>query len=157
MIFGIPYSVICYIFTISLQFAGATILMTSFCGRTKSKVCQLYFPGSNIAKQDDEGNVVLKKEKIRDIVKNIYLNRIAFIFIALGALGSIYGENTGQNREKILLSVIVLSIILNVCGNLVATGLSKRVYYEDWKIPYSEVESKADAIATKKEIEDIFN
>lgn len=131
-------------------------MIINFCGRTRSRVLQFYFPGSNIAKRDGEGNVILEKEKVQDIVKNIYLNRIAFIFIALGYIGSIYGETAGQDREKILLSVIVGSAILNLFGYFVAIGLSKILYNKDWIIPYDEVEGKADTIITDKEVDGIF-
>ena len=75
-----------YTMSISLQIAGALILLLWSLGNTKKKVIKSYFPGSNIAERDDNNRVYLRKEKLRKKAKDIYMNRIAFIFLIISKL-----------------------------------------------------------------------
>ena len=74
---------LCYVVSLSLELAGAIILLINFLGNTKKIVILTYFPGSNVAERKND-EIILKKNKLQERARNVYMNRTAFIYIIIG-------------------------------------------------------------------------
>ena len=101
-----------YILSISFQVSGGLILLLWSFGRTKEKVFQLYFPGSNIVERDENNKVCLDKKKLRKKAVNIYMNRFAFICLIIGYGLSLFGDISDYNRWKALCIIGIESIFI---------------------------------------------
>lgn len=139
-----------YIIAISLQLAGAVILIINYCRNTHNQIIDRYFPGSNLVERDNKDNIVLEKERVQEVVREIFMNRCAFFYIGAGYIVGIYGEAGKTNKCIISILVIIGSFLLIVLGEIILNGIVKKRYKEDMEIPYNSVASKADALPTEK-------
>ena len=148
--------VIVYILSLAFQIAGAILLIIKYWGNTKQRIIDEYFPGSNLAKRDENNNTKLEKEKVQKCAQGIYDNRAAFLFIAIGYVFSIFGESQGKCRFCILLYVFVFTTLIISTEKCISIMISKLIYKYDIIIPYSEIENIADTDVTQKEIDELF-
>ena len=144
-----------YTIAISLQLAGAVILIINYCRNTHNQIIDRYFPGSNLVERDNKDNIVLEKERVQEVVREIFMNRCAFFYIGAGYIVGIYGEAGKTNKCIISILVIIGSFLLIVLGEIILNGIVKKRYKEDMEIPYNSVASKADALPTEKEMDEI--
>ena len=149
--------VIAYVFSLAFQVAGAVLLIIKYFGRTKERIFEEYFPGSNIAERDENDITTLNKEKVQMCVRNIYDNRMAFLFIAIGYILSIFGEIDGECKICILLFVITSTSIIVSIEKILSTMVSKIIYKEDIVVPYKKLENIAETAMTGTEIKEMFN
>ena len=56
-----------YIIAISLQLAGAVILIINYCRNTHNQIIDRYFPGSNLVERDNKDNIVWKKREYKKL------------------------------------------------------------------------------------------
>lgn len=70
-----------YILSLSLQIAGAVLLIIKYLGRTRERIIEEYFPGRSIVKRDDNNVTRLEKSKVQKCARKVYDNRMAFVFI----------------------------------------------------------------------------
>ena len=63
---------LCYVVSLSLELAGAIILLINFLGNTKKIVILTYFPGSNVAERKND-EIILKKNKLQERARNVYM------------------------------------------------------------------------------------
>lgn len=145
----------CYIFAMAFQLTGAILLLVYFCGHTKDRIYREYFPGSNIIERDNNNKVTLEMSKIRDCVRNIYLNRMAFIYITMGYVLGVYGEVKSLNKNTAMLVIVCTTIIFIVISYVVSTAISKILYRENWLMDYDEISDIADTTMTIEEIDEI--
>ena len=75
----------------------------------EKKVKDSYHPTEAIAQPDDNGICILKKERVQEIVADIYRNRFAFGDLCVGYLIAVVAEKTLSNCETIF-SVIFMTI-----------------------------------------------
>lgn len=143
-----------YIIAISLQLAGAVILIINYCRNTHDQIIDRYFPGSNLVERDKKDNIVLEKERVQEVVREIYMNRCAFGYIGAGYIVGIYGEAGKMNKCIISLLVIIGNFLLIALGQIIINSIIKHRYKEDIEVPYSLVVNKADVLPTKKEMEE---
>lgn len=101
-----------YIIAISLQLAGAVILIINYCRNTHNQIIDRYFPGSNLVERDNKDNIVLEKERVQEVVREIFMNRCAFFYIGAGYIVGIYGEAGKTNKCIISILVIIGSFLL---------------------------------------------
>lgn len=148
--------VLFYIFSLAFQVAGAVLLIIKYWGKTKERIIDEYFPGSNIAERDKDNNVILKKEIVQSCAQKVYDNRMAFLFIAIGYVLSIFGTLNEGYRLYVLALVVVSTVIIILLEKGISIFVSKRIYNEDIILPYSKVEHIADTIITASEIEELF-
>lgn len=144
-----------YTMSISLQIAGALILLWSL-GNTKKKVIKSYFPGSNIAERDDNNRVCLRKEKLRKKAKDIYMNRIAFIFLIIGYGLSLFGELADYNEWKALVIIQIESICIIFIGLIISKLIAIIKFKEDIYVDYNSLK-EVDTVITNNEVEDMIN
>ena len=142
-----------YTMSISLQIAGALILLLWSLGNTKKKVIKSYFPGSNIAERDDNNRVCLRKEKL---AKDIYMNRIAFIFLIIGYGLSLFGELADYNEWKALVIIQIESICIIFIGLIISKLIAIIKFKEDIYVDYNSLK-EVDTVITNNEVEDMIN
>jgi len=131
---------IIFIIAISLQLAGALVLIESLGLRSLKKEVWLRakyqgeHSGIYIINIIDDGRRVVEigSEELRDIATKVIRNRTMFAYIAIGYLLSIYGETGDHNRD--LISIIVLSILLFILCRFGSTWIAKRKYPQDEQI-----------------------
>lgn len=112
-----------YIIAISLQLAGAVILIINYCRNTHNQIIDRYFPGSNLVERDNKDNIVLEKERVQEVVREIFMNRCAFFYIGAGYIVGIYGEAGKTNKCIISILVIIGSFLLCVMLDVVLRKL----------------------------------
>ncbi|MGN0680884.1 MAG: hypothetical protein ACI4LY_02615 [Candidatus Fimisoma sp.] len=104
-----------YIIAISFQLAGALLLIVRYW--FKSVEDQLkYIEGK---RTHTEGNTLMlgaSQPNDSEMVEEIWLNRLAFAYIAVGYLLGIWGDPLSVNRWWITLAVVLLVCILVVIG-----------------------------------------
>lgn len=151
-----------HVISISFQLAGAVILML-WClkGSNEKQIISKYFPGSNIANRDNKNNCILKKEKIRSITRDIYINVLAFTNLIIGYLISYFNVDTLNPIHSVILTLLFTTIII-AAEYLLATLIAYLKYRQDLIINYSQLEKfGVDTTVTEKEVDemlfDIFN
>ncbi len=147
-----------YVLSLAFQVSGAVLLIIKYCGNTKDRIIDEYFPGSNIVIRDKKDNTKLEKKKIQKCAQIIYDNRAAFIFIAIGYILTIFGDSQEKICKIYILGyVIVLTIVLIVVEKSISIIISKVIYKNDISIAYSEIEDIVDTLPTEDEMDEIFN
>ncbi|MBD5517698.1 MAG: hypothetical protein HDR07_04155 [Lachnospiraceae bacterium] len=146
-----------YILSLAFQVAGAVLLIIKYCGKTKQRIINEYFPGSNIIERDDDDTVHLEKEKVQECVKRIYDNRISFAYIAIGYVSSVFGESSNSSKIEIMFYMIFSTIALILVEKIISSIFAKLLYHSDMEMKYSEIEDIADTVATNKEINEIID
>lgn len=119
-----------YIIAISLQLAGAVILIINYCRNTHNQIIDRYFPGSNLVERDNKDNIVLEKERVQEVVREIFMNRCAFFYIGAGYIVGIYGEAGKTNKCIISILVIIGSFLLNSVFTSVSTYSTNTTFYK---------------------------
>lgn len=112
-----------YILTVSLQVCGAIILLISSFVATKTKMYEEIHKKANVG--------VLSGRFIDDIdiseeLKNVYLNRTAFILLAIGYALGVFGSINKTPRWIIALCIAVMSCIISLSLYLICAKLAKK-------------------------------
>lgn len=97
-----------YILSVSLQLAGAELLIWNYWSKPIKQL-----KSEELSKENHvEGSVLIINSKSEDeIGKNIWLNRFAFVMIALGYVAGIFGDLQNCSRLCVAFCVIVLSVL----------------------------------------------
>lgn len=141
-----------YIFAISLQVAGAICLIINCWGNVKKKVILTYYAGGELPKAQDNDMVRLKRERLQSCAKDIYMNRFAFICIAIGYGCGLCGEITEcTNKFYVLIAIIAFCILIICLGYVIAVYVSKKAYKEDIEVDRRIIEEIADVQWSDKE------
>jgi hypothetical protein len=119
------YTTIVYILAISLQVAGALLLMVHAVSAKRSKVIRRFSGRGLIYKDGNTGELSYDKEAFKDSFKDVYLNKSAFAFIALGYALGVFGENKSDNRLIVLLCIIASTGILIIAAQLIVSLVVK--------------------------------
>lgn len=148
--------VVVYILSLAFQVSGAVLLIIKYWGRTRERIVDEYFPGSNFIDRDENNNVRMKKEKVQKCAQTIYGNRMAFVFISVGYILSIFGATNEARKSCILSLVIISTIIIILLEKGISVAISKKFYKKDIEMPYSNIKDIADTVATNSEIDALF-
>ena len=143
--------------SIALQLSGAILLMVKFWGKRKTEILQQYFNSSESICRDDGEEVVLHKEKLQKIFKEIYLTRFSFFYIVCGYFLSVF--DLSISKCCAVLAILLISSILILLAYSISILICKIKYSKDQKIPYDEAVEKGNAsqIMSSKEVEDIID
>ena len=145
------------IISISLQLSAGLILLLWSFKNINENVIDLYFPGSNIAIRDEDNNVTLEKNRLREKMQYILYSIFSFIDLSLGFMLSIFAE---QEHESCIVFTLVIIISLTIIIFEIAASnfLAKLKYKDDIVISYSELESRGvDTAMTVREIDESWN
>lgn len=97
-----------YILSVSLQLAGAELLIWNYWSKPIKQLKSEELDKENHV----EGSVLSINSKSEDeIGKNIWLNRFAFVMIALGYVAGIFGDLQNCSRLYVAFCVILLSVL----------------------------------------------
>lgn len=148
---------LCYIISIAFQLAGALILIWRFWGKTEKKVVDGCFGESNYAERNENGKVLLTKDKLRKSASNIFLNRIACIYIVAGYLSGVYGGLEDEIRIIALILIIVLSGFLIGIGSVISTIIARIKYPKNKPVDSDEIDVDIFTEITTDEIDEWFD
>lgn len=150
-----------YLLSLSLQIAGSFILIYFCWGKTKSLVFNTIFPANTAIHREEDNTVIICKHKLINAHKKILLNRIAFIFIGMGYLLSVFGSNEGLCRWMGMLLIVIMSAIIMALGVMGVCLIAKLQNKKDYTISYEHLclilESDVNANLTNTEIDEIVN
>ena len=147
---------LCYIASIAFQLAGALILTVKFWGKTEKRVINGCFGEGNYAEINEEKKVVLTKKQLRESGRNIYLNRVAFIYIVTGSLLGIYGGVGDESRNIVLVSIIILSALAIILGIAISNIIARIVYRKDKAIDSNEIKKDIYTEIKEEDIQALF-
>ena len=136
--------IVIYLVSIALQVSGALILILFCWGDTERRVLNIIFPANASVHREEDDTVVINKEKLYRAHKELLLNKIAFIFICVGYLLSLFGENGGLCPWVGLVLVFIGSAIFVAFGAIVALVIAKIFNRKDRVYSYEEFCSKVD-------------
>lgn len=143
--------------SIALQLSGAILLMVKFWGKRKAEILQQYFNSSESICRDDGEEVVLHKEKLQKIFKEIYLTRFSFIYIVSGYFLSVF--DLSISKCCAVLAILLISSILILLAYSVSDLICRIKYSKDVKISYDEAAEIGNATQemSSKDVEDMWN
>ncbi len=149
-----------FLTALSLQVAGALILIVFYWGNTKRRILNTIYSSNTMLQREDNNKVIIAREKLIKAHREVLLNRIAFIFIVLGFLLSLFGDNEGLCSWCGLIIVLLESCIWIGLGLAISFLVAKACNKEDWALDYNEVVQNLDCdVATNaanSEIDDLF-
>lgn len=150
-----------YLLSLSLQVSGALILILFCWGDTERRVLNTIYSGSSIVHRDDDNTVIISKEMFSKAHKEVLLNRIAFILIALGYLMSIFGTSDGVIHWVGFVIVLLTSGILVGLGVLSAYMIARICNKQDRRYEFedfcSKLEKMVDTNAISSDIDALFD
>ena len=149
-----------YFISIALQVSGALILILFCWGNTERRVLNTIFPANTSVHREEDDTVIISKEKLFKAHKEILLNRYAFIFIGVGYLLNLFGDNDELN-PWVGLAVVMAGCLLFVgLGVFVAHLYAKYRNKCDRRYKFDDLCSKLDndivTNVTKAEIDEMF-
>lgn len=117
------YQEVIYVISISLQVTGAILLLLFNMSCNRDKVIQKFVEerGSVIG-IDDKINYDLKSLKAQFEVA--YINKMSFLYIALGYLLGIFSEIIDTKKRYIFICVTVATLILIIVSKKIAEKLT---------------------------------
>ena len=146
---------LCYGVSLSLELAGAIILLINFLGNTKKIVILTYFPGSNVAERKND-EIILKKNKLQERARNVYMNRTAFIYIIIGYISGIWSNMGKTNKFAIALMIGIVCFVLTMAGNAISKKIAEKKFEKDIAISFDSVKEIVDIPISKEEIDGLF-
>ena len=144
------------VLSIAFQLSGAVLLTIRFWGKRKNEILQQYFNSSESICRDDGEEVVLRKEKLQKIFKEIYLTRFSFIYIVLGYLLCIF--EVSVSKCYAVLTILSISSIEILLAYVISVIICQKRFSKDIKIPYDEAVEKGNATQTisAKELDELW-
>ena len=116
-----------FLFSVSIvfQFSGAVLLViNNFCN-TKRKIGMEYFPSQGKTKFVDGRLMIDDKDRLSEILGEIYMNRISFFYIALGYIAAVVGDNGSSKKCVLTVFLIVISIFTVKLTQILASKYAK--------------------------------
>ncbi|MDY4949212.1 MAG: hypothetical protein SO128_07555 [Clostridium cadaveris] len=117
-----------YILSLSFQVAGALILLRkSLKEKVLDKAKEIYVSEFKGPLMCEDNKIVLYKERIQEIAMDIYIDRIAFLYLTIGYSISIFGKyDTDTSKGKIVILEILVSIALIAAGTKISKIITKK-------------------------------
>ena len=110
-----------YVISISLQMAGALLLMVNSLSTKREDAIKKFFNHTITELDGNTNEVKYNEEEFKDTFKQIYLTIFSFIYICFGYILGIFGNIENANK----LCVLVKIILLTVCLIIIARCLAK--------------------------------
>lgn len=152
---------IIYIVSISLQVAGALLLMFFSISTKRENIIRAYFGKGSSKRKDNSNEIEYSEKTFKDIYKTAYLTKFSFAYIALGYLLSIYGESSEVNRNCITILIIGCTILCILLAFGIVAMIMKYSKIVNKKVTYDEL-SKLDlevdiVISSEETLMDMIN
>lgn len=143
-----------FIFMLAFQLSGALLLLINSLKSGEEAVIKKCFPGSNVIERDENNNCKIPKEKLQKSAHEIYLNRIAFSYLAIGYLIAASSPTTEVQIVLVVVKMVVLTFVLLLFGYCFSLFCVRRIYSKNISISYDKLDG-VDTNITKQEIDDI--
>lgn len=134
------YKTILYIISISCQLAGAIILLFGSLSTNRPEVIKRFSKIGLVFVDENTGEVSNDTDAFTDEFQKAFLNRSAFLLLAIGYLFGIWGEEGSICKCCITLLVILITAL--IAGSI-------------WLISKRFAKNKGEKKITKEEIEKI--
>lgn len=133
--------------------------MISFWKNINHEILKVIYSSVIIAYRNSDNNVIIPRMELYKATRHIWMNRIAFVYLAIGYILGVFGSNGGHWLCVIVL-LLAFMILLILLSLLVSSIIAKKVAKEDKYISYEEVCSiigrDVPTNATDTEIEELF-
>ncbi len=118
-----------YVIAVSLQVSGAVILLVKYCFKAEKSQLE----ENQMKKTRVEGDTLYLGENVlsdKELLKEVWLSRFAFLFISVGYIVGIFGDVSCQNKfitmcEIVLVTIIIVVITIWVTSKIVLSRSKK--------------------------------
>ena len=142
-----------YILSISFQLAGALLLVV-FAISTKRQATIKRFAGKGIIARDGNSKELSYNEnEFKETFRIGYVNKCAFMYIAIGYFGGVFGNIDGKNKIVIGLLVLLCTAFLMGIAYVIIEQILKKSKKVNQKITNEELEKAG----IKPDMESISN
>lgn len=146
-----------YIVMLVFQLAGAIVLLFNCINGSQKRIIKNCFPGSNVAKRDENNNCTIEKADLQKSAMKVYPNIIAFADLVIGYGIAAVNPQVNDADSYRVIKVIAGAILLAVLEFLLCKAVSKIKFSRDKLISYSELEKNGvDTVLTEKEIDELL-
>lgn len=114
-----------YILSISLQVAGALLLLIHSLSTKKEAVLKRFTTSKLITHNSTTNELSFDKEAYKNEYKVAYFSKCAFLFIALGYFGSVFGTNDKMCKCTIAIITLGLTILIMLATTLIVSLILK--------------------------------
>lgn len=142
-----------YVLSVSLQVAGALMLMINSLSTKRAKVIQRFAGHTLIWRDNNTNEISYDEEVFKDTYKEAYLSKFAFLYIAMGYFMGIFAIIDVESKVMIAVGVVILTIAFIVLAYLVVRLILKYNKKITCKITNEELEE----LGIEPDIENISN
>lgn len=151
---------IIYIISISLQVAGALLLLRYATSTKRLDVIRSFGGNGIITGNEEEKEISYNHDAFKETYRTAYLSKVAFVFIALGYFFGVFGVIEWESKIAVGATIVVVTYLLMkstywCVGKIIDTkdSVNKEITYEELK----EAGVKPDlAEVTSNEIKKMF-
>ena len=122
-----------YILSVSLQVAGALLLMLNVLSTKREKVIHR-FVGKGLLSRDNNTNTIsYDQNALKAVFQEAYLSKFAFAYISMGYLSGVFGTIASEYKNIIataIVAVTALLILLSYLAVYLILKFSKKVNRE---------------------------
>lgn len=101
---------IIYILSISLQVAGALLLLVYASSIKRENVIKSFSGKGIIHRDENTMEISYNEDAFKEVYKTVFLNKCAFAFIALGYFFGVFGAIEWES--KLLVGIIIVALVL---------------------------------------------
>lgn len=114
-----------YMISIAFQLSGAILLIIKYwCSSAKNQLTRI----QNKRTHDEGGGVLILGDSLpsnQEFIEELWLSRIAFLYIAVGYIVGIWGNVESTNKYFATLMIIIMSCLLVIAGKGISYLLGK--------------------------------
>ena len=103
-----------YVISISLQVAGALLLMINALSTRRDKVIRRFLGKGLVSRDNNTNTIVYDKERLKETYKEAYLSKFAFMFIALGYFFGIFSNIEDDLKLILALIIIAMTVVIMI-------------------------------------------
>ena len=119
--------IVIFIGSLICQLTGGIVLLINNIFISPKRLADEYFSSQKEVEYDMEKNEVkVEDEKLENILMNMYLNRIAFIYLVIGYGFNVLGNGGDFDTKIVMVIIIVCSLLLAWLSYMIAGSCAKR-------------------------------
>jgi len=143
-----------YVCSISFQLSGALLLLIFFVSAKRKKVLQRFAGTGIIVKDRNTNKILYNEDSLRKCFRDTYINKCAFIYIALGYFLSVFGVNCRNSlflvgTVIILFASLIMFLTVIIISQIVARSRSINRELSDDDLLGADVAPDMEVIFTK--------
>ncbi len=144
---------ILYILSTAFQIAGALLLMINSLSTRRDRVIRRFAGNGIIHKDNNTNKLSYNKDAFRETFKEAYLNKCAFLFIAIGYSLGIFGNLEGNPKCLALIIIYIATAAIMTLTYFIINLIIKNKKEINNEITSSELEK----LGIKPDTETISN